>query len=140
MPGSVKNQRFRLQAVQRAVPSEEESSTALFSEEGLTQFRARLVPLVITGWKANESDRLLGRGIRAYYDREYVEAWKMLDAVNRLAPRDARVRYSLALAERALGDQSVAKTSGPHGRVAKGKAMSRELAFTLNRVQREPRN
>ena len=118
---------------------EEESEIVPLAADRLAQVRASLVPLDTAGWKAQDSDLLLWQGIRAYFDRNYVDAWKTLEAVNRLAPRDARAWYFRALAERALGDVSAAEQSRQQGRKAEGAGMSVELARALERVQGEPR-
>jgi tetratricopeptide (TPR) repeat protein len=118
---------------------EEESELAPLAADRLEQVRASLVPLDTAGWKAQDSDLLLWQGIRAYHDRNYVDAWKTLEAVNRLTPRDARAWYFRALAERALGDVSAAEQSRQQGRKAEGAGMLIELARALERVQGEPR-
>ena len=108
--------------------------------DGGTAGPVDLTPMDVSGLQPGDAERLFWRGYRSYWQRNYGEAWRQLDAAVRLSPKDARAWYYQALTERALGRTEDAAKSRARGVEAEQESpRSEQIGLVLERVQGAPR-
>jgi hypothetical protein len=86
---------------------------------------------------AASAEKLFADAMFLFFDGDVASAREHLAAAAKQAPRDARVWYFKALAERALGDESAARTSAANGAALEilGVTEKRALLTALERIQ-----
>jgi tetratricopeptide (TPR) repeat protein len=93
--------------------------------------------LAVAEIKGLDAPALYDRAVALYWDNDPEGARELLTRAVERAPRDARLWYFKALAERALGDTRAATASAQRGAALEkiGRADSVEVSLALERVQ-----
>lgn len=93
--------------------------------------------LAVAEIKGLDAPALYDRAVALYWDNDPEGARELLTRAVERAPRDARIWYFKALAERALGDTRAATASAQRGAALEkiGRSDSVEVSLALERVQ-----